>query len=497
MKIKLQGKLFLAFSLATASVILFVAWFAYWNFDRGFREYLNQAAIERTEPIRNALVEHYREKGSWQDLKDNPRLMRRIIYQTFNVERQRRFQEKTGRPLPPGLNKSEDKHRRKIFERHFREARFLRIYDEQGELLISSPKWPVVSDDPKKASQNRDGLHDELRVSLKLDGETIGSFAIRKAKLQKNRPDYEFRRKQLHKIWVAVGFALIVSGLLAWLLARHLISPIRDLAEGSKSLGEGDYSRRVEVRGNDELASLGRDFNQLALTLEKNEQSRQQWIADISHELRTPLAVLRGEIEAVLDGVRKFNADNVQSLHAEVLALSRLVDDLYQLALSDAGALDYRFARENARELLELSLDAFELRFKKANLNLHADGLENLNSYIRADRKRFAQLMHNLLENSLRYTDAGGEAMLTAEAVANELKITLQDSSPSVSAADMPKIFERLYRVDQSRSREHGGSGLGLSLCQNIVEAHGGRIDAAPSDLGGLKITLYMPNYEN
>lgn len=492
MKIKLQGKLFLAFALATASVILFVAWFAYWNFDRGFREYLNQSAIERTEPIRNALVEHYREKGHWQDLKDNTRLMNRIIYQTFNLERQRRLQERGERVRPPALNKREEKHRRKIFERHYREARFLRIYDNNGDLLISSPKWPVKSDAPQKAGRG----NDELRVPLKLDGEKIGSFAIRKVKLQKNRPDYEFRRKQLRKIWVAVGFALLVSGLLAWLLARHLISPIRSLAEGSKALGEGDYSRRVDVRGNDELAGLSRDFNQLALTLEKNEQSRQQWIADISHELRTPLAVLRGEIEAVLDGVRKFNADNVQSLHAEVLALSRLVDDLYQLALSDAGALDYRFARENARELLELSVDAFELRFSKADLTLRAEGLESLNYYIRADRKRFTQLMHNLLENSLRYTDAGGEAALLAEPCEDGLKITLQDSSPSVSAVDMPKIFDRLYRVDQSRSREHGGSGLGLSLCKNIVEAHGGRIEAAPSDLGGLKITLYMPSYE-
>ncbi len=493
MKIKLQGKLFLAFALATASVILAVAWFTYWNFDRGFREYLNQAAIERTEPIRNALVEHYQQKGDWQDLKDNPRLMRRIIFQTLSVERQRHFQEKAGRLNTENLNKNQEKHRRKIFERHFREARFLRLYDENGELIISSPKWPLTAELKQKGERQSD----ELRVPLKLDGEKIGSFAIRKAKLQRNRPDYEFRRKQLRKLWGVVAFALIVSAFLAWLLARHLISPIRALAEGSKALGEGDYSSRVDVRGNDELASLSRDFNQLALTLEKNEQSRQQWIADISHELRTPLAVLRGEIEAVLDGVRKFNADNVQSLHAEVLALSRLVDDLYQLALSDAGALDYRFARENARELLELSVDAFELRFRKAGLTLRADGLEHLHNYIRADRKRFAQLMHNLLENSLRYTDAGGEALLSAEPDGDNLKITLQDSSPSVSAVDMPKIFERLYRVDQSRSREHGGSGLGLSLCQNIVEAHGGRIEATPSDLGGLKITLYMPNYKS
>ncbi|GAA6152246.1 ATP-binding protein [Pseudoteredinibacter isoporae] len=487
MNIRLQGKLFLAFALATASVILAVAWFTFLNFDRGFREYLNNAAVERTEPIRNALVEHYRVQGSWQDLKDNPRMMRRIIFQTLSLERQKHFQEKAGRIDAERLNKNQEKHRRKIFERHFREARFLRIYDERGDLLMSSSKWPVT-----------DGAkNDEIRVPLKLDGQTIGSFAIRKAKLQRNRPDYEFRRKQLQKIWGVVVFALLVSALLAWLLARHLISPIRALAEGSKALGEGDYSRRVDVRGNDELASLSRDFNQLALTLEKNEQSRQQWIADISHELRTPLAVLRGEIEAVLDGVRKFNADNVQSLHAEVLALSRLVDDLYQLALSDAGALDYRFARENARELLEMSTDAFELRFKKAGLRLRADGLDSLDSYIRADRKRFAQLMHNLLENSLRYTDAGGEALLSAEVLEKELRVTLQDSSPSVSPEDMPKIFERLYRVDQSRSREHGGSGLGLSLCQNIVEAHGGRIEASSSALGGLQITLYLPVYEH
>ncbi|MCV6624061.1 MAG: ATP-binding protein [Cellvibrionaceae bacterium] len=480
MKIKLQGKLFLAFACATASVLLAVAWFANWNFDRGFREYLNQAAIERTESIRNAIVEHYKSTGSWQDLQDNPQLLRQLILQTIDWDRHQRFIEKSRRSDGRNVDRKQEKHRRKIFERHFREARYLRLYDEQDKLIIASSSW-------------QGGIEDELRVPLLLEGEQIGTFALRKVKLKRNRLDYEFREQQFKKLWKVVVFALLISGLLSWLLSRNLIAPIRELAKGTAALGDGDYARRVEVRGSDELANLGRDFNQLASTLEKNEQSRQQWIADISHELRTPLAVLRGEIEAVLDGVREFNADNVKSLHAEVLALGRLVDDLYQLALSDAGALDYRFSREDPRELLELSLDAFDLRYQQASLSLSAPNLSQLNTAIRADRKRFTQLMHNLLENSLRYTDAGGQVVLNAEVLDKDLKITLVDSSPSVAQQDLPKIFDRLYRVDQSRSREHGGSGLGLSLCKNIVEAHGGRIKAEASDIGGLKVSVYLP----
>lgn len=488
MTIKLQGKLFLAFVLATAFVILAVAWFAIWNFDRGFREYLDKSAIERTQPIRNALVEHYQAAGGWQQLKDNPRLLRKIILQTINVERHNRVLKNPDRNDDTYHDDKSEKHRRQIFERHFREARFLRLYDEQGKLLIHSSKWPKKSKDK------------ELRIPLVLEGKEIATLAIRKAQLKRNRIDYEFRRKQLQKLWLVVALAIVISALFAWLLARHLIGPIQALAEGTKAIGDGDYKRRVTVKGNDELASLSRDFNQLASTLEQNEQSRQQWIADISHELRTPLAVLRGEIEAVIDGVRKFDADNVQSLHEEVLALGQLVEDLYQLALSDAGALDYRFENENVKDLLEVSLDAFALRYSKAGLSFESRGLGQLNVFVRADRKRFSQLMHNLLENSLRYTDSGGQVILEAKVISDlgssQLLITLSDSSPCVSDDELPKIFERLYRVDQSRSREHGGSGLGLSLCQNIVAAHGGKIEAAKSELGGVEIKLCLPIVE-
>lgn len=483
MKIKLQGKLFLAFALATAFVILAVAWFAIWNFDRGFLEYLDRSAIERTEPIRNALLEHYEEKGDWQELKRDPSLLRQIILQTISVRRHKHDFNKEDNDRYH--NKKYENHRRKIIDRHFREARFLRLYDEHGELLVNSSKWPKSAKDK------------ELRIPIKSDGDVVATLAIRKAQFKRNRIDYEFRRQQLQKLWRVVGFALVISALFSWLLARHLIGPIRALADGTKAIGDGDYRRRIDVRGNDELASLSRDFNQLASTLEQNEQSRKRWIADISHELRTPLAVLRGEIEAVIDGVRKFNADNVQSLHEEVLALSQLVDDLYQLALSDAGALDYRFENENIKDLLELSLDAFALRYRKAGLSFESRGLTQLNVLVRADRKRFSQLMHNLLENSLRYTDSGGQVILAAKVESEldspELLITLNDSSPCVSEEDLPKIFDRLYRVDQSRSREHGGSGLGLSLCQNIVTAHGGKIVAAKSELGGVEITLRLP----
>jgi len=183
----------------------------------------------------------------------------------------------------------------------------------------------------------------------------------------------QFVRQQKLALALIAGVTLLVSALIALPLAKRLVRPIRALAAATRRLSAGEYAIRVPVMATDELGQLARDFNSLALTLEKNEQARRQWVADISHELRTPLAVLRGEVEALQDGVRRTTPETLHSLHAEVMRLSRMVDDLHQLALSDVGALTYRKCTVNLVEELREAADSFRSRFEGKGITLTAD----------------------------------------------------------------------------------------------------------------------------
>ncbi|MCV6614825.1 MAG: ATP-binding protein [Cellvibrionaceae bacterium] len=480
---KLRTKLFIAFICATASVTLAVAAWVNHSFDRGFRDYLNQMALQRAAPVVATMQDYYQRHGSWDELRNNHRRWRRLLLfsiaqdrglgdaVSFDARREFEARDRDWR------DRDEDNRRHRPPKKRVTDLGWLRLYDRDEDFVVGPKRWP----------------RECLKRPIEVDGEVVGYIGVRPISIHTDRIGTQFRNQQLKSLAAVVLVVIAVSALLAWVLARHLTGPIAALTRAANQLAAGDYQTRVSVRGKDELATLAEDFNQLALALERNEKSRQQWIADISHELRTPLAVLRGEIEAVMDGVRRLDESRVQSLHGEILALSQLVDDLYQLALSDVGALDYRFEAQPVSDVLGLSIDAFSDRFNKAGLRFETEGLDRLSGTMRADSNRLAQLFNNLFENSIRYTDSGGRVKLSASQSEQSLELRLEDSAPGVAAADLEKIFERLYRVDQSRSREHGGSGLGLALCRNIVEAHGGEIRAEASALGGVAIIIQLP----
>jgi two-component system sensor histidine kinase BaeS len=288
-------------------------------------------------------------------------------------------------------------------------------------------------------------------------------------------------------VLLAAGFALI--------LAKRLIRPIRALAGATHDLASGRYHTRVPGTSSDELGQLARDFNSLALTLEKNEQARRQWVADISHELRTPLAVLRGEIEAIQDGIRRPTEASIRSLHGEVMRLSRLVDDLYQLSLSDLGVLTCRKEELDLAELLTDVLDSYREGLAAKEIGLSAE--MEPRCILSGDRERLHQLFSNLMDNSLKYTDSGGSLAVRMECREGRAVIDFLDSTPGVSEGELEKLFDRLYRVESSRNRKTGGAGLGLTICRNIAEAHAGTITARPSPSGGLWIRVVLPQEGN
>ena len=304
----------------------------------------------------------------------------------------------------------------------------------------------------------------------------------------------QFLKEQRLALALAAVGLVLVAALLALLLARYLVRPIKTLASATRDIASGHYDTRLPVRSSDELGRLARDFNEMAGTLEKHENARRQWIADISHELRTPVAVLRGEIEALLDGIRTVTTERIRSLHGETLRLNRLVEDLYQLSLSDLGALTYRKEPLDPADLLKRVVETYRPAFQEKGLgfSLHLSTTQK-QPLVYGDGERLFQLFANLAENSLRFTDPGGEIQITLSPDDSRVRIEFQDSPPGVPEAEWGRLFDRLYRLEGSRSRASGGAGLGLAICKTIVEAHSGTISAQASPLGGLLVRISLP----
>jgi two-component system sensor histidine kinase BaeS len=273
----------------------------------------------------------------------------------------------------------------------------------------------------------------------------------------------------------------------AWCGPCRMVSPIVDeIAVENPGVKVG----KINV---DEQRELAAAFNIMALNLEKNEKTRRQWVADTSHELRTPLAILRGEIEAMLEGIRETTPDAIRSLHGEVLRLHRLVDDLYQLALCDLGSLTYHREAVDVTEVLDEVLEPFLPQFAEKGITATTIIPDGMGEAVFADRQRLGQLFSNLLDNSLKYTDNGGEVVIRAVFPGDGVMVELEDSPPGVPEEHLERLFDRLYRLEGSRSRASGGAGLGLAICRSIAEAHGGTISAHPSALGGLRMRVSLP----
>lgn len=477
MKIGIKYRLFLGMLAATATVVLCMWLIMQWSINRGFLRYVNIVEQQRLESLAFELERAYGEWGNWEFLQSEPNawfelLVRSLPSHMADPEQIRRLQRRLERFRTQEADPQDEERTTRSWLFELR----VKLLDAERQAVIM-PRGNDVSIELK---------------TLRHNDNVIGYLGLLPRPRTYDSHQLQFVRQQKLTLALIAGAALLVSALIAMPLAERLVRPLKALAQAANRLAQGAYQTRVPVRGQDEIGQLSRDFNTLALTLEKNEEARRQWVADISHELRTPLSVLRGEIEALQDGIRPTNPEALQSLHAEVLHLGRLVDDLYQLSLSDLGALNYRKNTLDLTAALREALLPFQPRFANKNIELTT----RLPSYvieINADAERLHQLFYNILDNTLKYTDAGGHVEIELVVEKTLARIHVRDSSPGVPAAEMGRIFDRLYRLESSRRRAAGGAGLGLAICRNIVEAHEGRISAQESPLGGLWIAIELP----
>jgi len=288
-------------------------------------------------------------------------------------------------------------------------------------------------------------------------------------------------------------FMVILSFFIATYLSRSFVLPISKLAAAAKKLSKHDFSTRISEDRSDEIGMLAHDFNQMADKLEKYESLRKQWIADIAHELRTPISIMQGEVEAVQDSVWPMNMDMINHFHSEIKYLAKTVNDLHALSIAESEGLILNMEKTCIGSIVTDAVTRFRERLKTAGIKLEIEPCSDKSLLAMADPHLLRTVLNNLIENSIRYTDSPGTLKVSCFKEKTDIVVILDDSYPGVPKEYQDRIFDRLFRVDSSRSRKHGGSGLGLSTSKVHIEAMDGMITAEDSPLEGVRITIRIP----
>lgn len=293
--------------------------------------------------------------------------------------------------------------------------------------------------------------------------------------------------------WAGASALVVALGVSYW-LSRRLTAPLEAMRRASQSIAEGHYTERVAIPGDAELAQLAMSFNTMAEKLEHTEAMRRRLIGDVAHELRTPLTAIKGSMEGLIDGVLPATSETFEQIAAEADRLSRLVDDLQELSRVEAGAYVLDLQPISLAQVIETARKRLAASYAAKGVELTLNLPANLPT-VRADTDRLLQILLNLLTNALHYTPAGGRVTVSAEARPKEVWVRVQDTGIGIPPEHLPLIFDRFYRVDKSRSRQSGGgSGIGLTICKHLVEAHGGRIWAESAGEGqGSTFTFTLP----
>ena len=291
-------------------------------------------------------------------------------------------------------------------------------------------------------------------------------------------------------IWATIA-ALVMALVLSFLMMKRVLGPLTQMTNISRKIASGDYSSRVPIQSQDEVGKLGEAFNRMAESLQAIENLRKNLMIDVAHELRTPLTNIQGYLEALLDGVVPPSKENFHLLHEETLRLVDLVESILRLARADAARADLRKTRIHIGALIEQALEAFrpQLDAKQIEVDYRFVDSEGL---LRGDPDKLAQVVRNLLQNAVQYTEAGGKVKISTELGSGEIKVIFANSGGELSDKDLPFIFERFYRGEKSRSRERGGAGIGLAIAKELVEAHDGTVGAAISH-GQTRVWFSLP----
>lgn len=507
MRVLIAARLF----LAVFGIVLLIGLVSQWLLNRalqqGFAQYVTQVEQTRLQPLLDQLTLYYQQQQTWPQLDAcqqrfwlGQQMMRADFPQFANQLRDlpptppdqpcrpppmgmRAFHHEPRPlaqrpPLPPTADEAFDRKMDKRRERRFNELLFDRIglYDLQGRHIAGVAR----------------GEHEVFEQPIVVGQHSVGTLIL----LLKTKPNDALSRAffadQQRQLWIVGSAALLLSALAAALLARHFRRPIRELMQTAQALTARQFSQRTQIQRTDELGQLGESINQLAQMLDAHEKAQQQWVSDTSHELRTPVAVLQAQVEAMQDGVRQATPEHLAAMQRQIGQLIHLIGDLQALSQADAGQLRCVLRPLDADVWLAGELDSFSLRMTQAGLTLDVD-MQALDVQVLADAQRLQQVIHNILENSARYTDRGGVVRVSSRVINAHWHCVIEDSAPSVPTELLSRLGERFFRVDASRQRATGGSGLGLAVSRQLVIAQAGELQFAASALGGIAVSISLP----
>lgn len=453
---KLRVKLIIAFSSIVVIMGMLQSGFFHNRMEINFDNYIDKNENRQTEFWQMMLIDYYEKYRDWDDVQ----LL--LAVNNWSLEQGRKWDIFPGR--------------------------------DDLEIIVVNNEGIVVGDSDNKwlgkSSKNIKGMY----IDLFLDSEKIGELIVTERILE---GIYSLEQQFIKSMSSAIYWGFIISIFIAIILAiifsNQITKPLKKLIDGIKQLGSGNTAYRVEVNSSGEFKQLAEAFNEMSTQIEENEKVRKNLMADVAHELRTPLSILAGKIESIQEGVIRPSQETMVQLSDEVYRLSRLVNDLQQLSLAEAGKLPLYKMETNIYELVLHVVNNFEWVKDEKNIDILLNDTDEIICNIDSDR--LMQVIINILGNAIRYTPENGEIIITVEKdmIEDMAVIKITDSGPGIAEDQIKHIFNRFYRTDTSRSRDEGGTGLGLSIAKGFVEAHKGNINVESEFGKGSTFIIKVP----
>ena len=443
-----------------------------------FSQYINQNGEAFARQLAPALAQYYSRQGGWQgvgSLLNNPWgvSMMNDGMGMMGQEDWGMWQGANGMGMGPAAN----------------------TWSMMGvRLLLADTQGMIIADsDARDVGRTVSSIDRAAGVPILVGNEQVGTLLPLISGTNVPSAAGDFVSSVNHSTWLAGGIAAVVALLLGSFLFFQIVSPVQKLTLAAQKIAAGDLQQRIPTQSQDEIGTLATTFNQMADSLARHEELRRNLIADVAHELRTPLTVIQGNLEAMLDGILPTNSQEIATLRDETALLTRLVADLRLLSLAEAGQLKLERVETDLAELTARAVEPFHLLAQSDQIELAIDVAPNL-PFVNVDADRIAQVIRNLLNNALRHTPAGGQVTVTCRIdQSKEFLIRVSDTGEGIPPDDLPYIFDRFYRADKSRSRVSGGSGIGLAIVKQLVEAHGGRVRAESQPGQGTSIAFTLP----
>ena len=539
-RIPIALRLFLTVLLTTIVIMTVSLGVLHWNMQKNFTRYVTDVEMQKLDHLINNLSGVYRVHQDWGNAiqaqmlqmegqaapDDYDRLSRWWLRRQYDIAVQQNYfkEQRLANIAPKPIDQGQNTQVLNEADLAFIERNLPSAYAPfEGLRFPLSSNQNYLRTDRSNQTQDNSGkkqyfqMHDRLGFSSRLslydadyhfivgepttdqvmsfrpimiNQQVVGYLGLKQVLEQDDASSINFFSSQKRYLLLVYAITFLASLIAALLLATNFKKPIHRLLQGTRELTHGNYSHQVTVNRNDELGDLGNELNELAHILDQHERSRRQWVADTSHELKTPLAVLQAQIEAMQDGIRKPTTEHFAAMLAQVTSLKKLTQDLAALAQADAQQLQMHVTEFNPWEVVQNELMNFQPKFDQAQLQVSAAGE---NASVQLDLDRFKQVLANLLSNSIRYTELGGQIHVHSEQNEQSWTLYVDDSPYGLSDEQLQNLGRRFYRVDDSRTRATGGTGLGLALSIKITEALGGQLSFAHSPLGGLRCILTFP----